>query len=117
MLITLGKPLRTNLRPKRGRAQSENTSKNMDETQLDGLRGHLCLENAFGRNGVKDGSAADAVSYLSELNQLLLFWTHPELDVSDSTRKRPSITVASGNGSGRTTRWNSSFIGIPKGWG
>lgn len=107
MLITLGKPLRKNLRPKRGRAQSKNTYKNMDKTQLWELRGHLYLENAFSCNGVKDGSAEDAVSDLSELNQLLLFWTHPEHDVSDSTHKNEStsITVASDNTATYNSRW------------
>lgn len=117
MLITLGKALRKNLRPKWGRAWSENTHKNMDTAQLSGVRGHhLSLGNAIGCDGVKNGSVEEAVSYLSELNQLLLFWTHP--DVSERTKAllSPSPTVTAGGGSG-TARWNVSLIGIPEGRG
>lgn len=72
---------------------------------------------------MKDGSAEDPVSNLSELNQLLLFWTHPEHpDVSDSARKNKSTCITVGNGNSRRQRrdrpvehlfyWDSRRLGL-----
>lgn len=58
-------------------------------------------------------------SYLSELNQQLLPWTHPEHHVSDSTRKNKSCSITVANNNSRRQRRDSPaehlFIGIPKG--
>lgn len=58
----------------------------------------------------------DAVSYLTELNRLILFWTHPQHpDVPFIGPDLPGLwSTATAGGSGGTAQRNISAIGIPE---